>query len=285
MDLWEAQERARTAGIAATEAERLAGIAQERFAAGSAPRLDVVRTSADRARARAEAQAAVMSVTAAAARLAISLGSNDGPVLRAAGTPDLGPLPSEESARERALAQHPALERDRAQTAAAVSHLRAEQRLRWPVVNAQVTVSQGDPTLPGTDVIGGLSFEAPVLSQRGGAIARARAEQALAEETSEVEARRLSAQLADSYEQAQAAELRARALGQDVLPALEEARRMTEEGYRDGRVDLLRVLEAQRAVLDGRAGFVEAEAASQRALADVEHALGAPLERGAARAP
>jgi len=284
LDLWEAQERARTAGTAATEAERLAGIAQERFAAGSAPRLDVVRTSADRARAHAEALATEMNVAAAAARLAMWLGSNEGRALRAEGTPDLGLLPSEESAHERVIA-HPTLARDRAQTGAAILHLRAEQRLRWPVVNAQVTVSQGDPTLPGTDVIGGLSFEAPVLSQRGGAIARARAEQALAEGTTELEGRRLSAQLSDSYQQAKAAELRARALGQEVLPALEEARRMTEEGYRDGRVDLLRVLEAQRAVLDGRAGYVEAEAEWQRALADVEHALGAPLELGAARAP
>ncbi len=60
---------------------------------------------------------------------------------------------------------------------------------------------------------------------------------------------------------------------------------MTEEGYRDGRVDLLRVLDAQRAVRDGRAGYVEAQVAWQRALADVERAVGAPLEGGAGLAP
>ena len=180
---------------------------------------------------------------------------------------------------------HPALARDRAQVAAAAAHVRAEERLRWPTVNLELTVNQGDPTLPGTDVIGGLSFEAPVLSLRKGAIERARAEQTLAETTSEVDRRRLSSALADGYAQAYAAELRARALGLEVLPALEESRRMTEEGYGDGRVDLLRVLEAQRALLEGRAAYVEAQAAWQRALADVERAMGSPLDEGPVRAP
>ena len=199
--------------------------------------------------------------------------------------PILGPLPPEQFVREQLLAQHPALARDRAQVAAAAAHVRAEERLRWPIVNLELTVNQGDPTLSGTDVIGGVSFEAPVLSQRGGAIGRARAEQTLAETTREVDRLRLSSDLADGYAQANAAELRARALGLDVLPALEETRRMTEEGYRDGRVDLLRVLDAQRAVLDVRAAYVEAQAAWQRALADVERAMGSPLEEGPPRAP
>jgi cobalt-zinc-cadmium efflux system outer membrane protein len=285
LELWEAQESARLLVTAAAEAERLAGIANERFAAGSAPRVDAVRTNADRARARAEAMAAGTGVAAAAARLATWLGAPERTSLRAEGAPDLGPLPPEEGAFERLLAQHPALRRDRAQTAAAAAHLRTEQRLRWPVVNAQVAVSQADPTTPGTDVMAGLSFEAPVLSQRGGAIARAHAEQALAEATTDVESRRLGTQLTDAYRQAEGAELRARALGAEVLPALEEARRMTEEGYRDGRVDLLRVLEAQRALLDGRFAYLEARSTWQRALADLERSLGAPLEGGPRRAP
>ena len=285
LDLWETQERARMTETAAAEADRLAGIAKERFAAGSAPRLDVVRTGADQARARAEARAAEMNVAAAAARLELWLGATGGPPLRPSGAPDLGRLPPEQTLRQQLWARHPALARDQAQIAAAAAHVRAEERLRWPIVNLELTVAQGDPTLPGTDVIGGLSFEAPVLSQRRGAVGRARAEQTLAETTNEIDRRRLSADLADGYAQANAAELRARALGLEVLPALEETRRMTEEGYRDGRVDLLRVLDAQRAVLDGRAGYVEAQAAWQRALADVERAVGAPLEGGAGLAP
>src|SRR5262249_35473937 len=158
--------------------------------------------------------------------------------------PGLPPVPPNLAALERALAEHPALRRDRAAVAAAAARVRAEQRLRWPVINAELAGNQLDPTLPATDVIGRFSVEAPVLSLRAGAIARAQAEQALAESSVVVGARQLSAQLADAYRRAEGAGARVRALAADVLPALEEVRRMTEEGYRDGRIDLLRVIDA-----------------------------------------
>jgi cobalt-zinc-cadmium efflux system outer membrane protein len=274
LDLWEAQERSDLFATAANDAERLAGVAAQRFAAGSAPRLDALRTNADRARARAEEAAARAAIPAAAARLAIWLGDGERTSWRAAGVPELGQVPPMTDAMNRLAAQHPALRRDEAQIAATKQRVRAEQRQRWPIVNAQVSVAQGDPTLSGTDVAAGLSFEAPVLSLRGGAIARARAEQSLAEASADLDLRRLVAQLIDAYRQSESSGLRARALSSDVLPALEEARRMTEEGYRDGRVDLLRVLETQRAVLEARFASVEARATSQRALADVERAIG-----------
>jgi cobalt-zinc-cadmium efflux system outer membrane protein len=280
LDLWEAQERARLLTEAAADIERVANVARERFAAGTAPRVDVVRTSADQARARAEASAAAGVVPAFAARLAVWVSSNEPSSLRAAGPVELGPLPSENDAMGQLFARHPTLRRDRAQADAAAAHVRAEQRLRWPIVNADVTVAQGDPEVPGTDVTVGVSFEAPVLNQRRGPIARARAQRALAEITTETELRRLGAELTAAYRECESAGARARSLAEEVLPALEEARRMTEEGYRDGRVDLLRVLDANAAARDARLAAASARAAWQRARADVERAVGlSPTER------
>jgi cobalt-zinc-cadmium efflux system outer membrane protein len=282
LDLWEAQQTARLLDEAARQAEQLAAVASERFGAGSAPEVDVVRTQGDRARARADALAAQGAVAAAAARLAVWLGLDAVPALDATGPIDLGPLPSEAEAAARLLAQHPALRRDRAQAEAAAAHVRAEQRARWPVVSADLTVAQGDPTLPGTDVLAGVSFDLPVLNQRRGPIARARVTQTLAELTAQLDLRRLAADLFAAYRESDSAALRARALTGEVLPALEEARRMTEEGYRDGRVDLVRVLDAQTAVRDAKLSAVQAQAAWQRARADVERSLGVT---GAAGAP
>ena len=56
---------------------------------------------------------------------------------------------------------------------------------------------------------------------------------------------------------------------------------MTEEGYRDGRVDLLRLLDAQRARLESRSPRSRREATWERALADVERAAGVRLDRRA----
>jgi len=285
LDLWEAQERARLLAEAASDAERVATIADEKFKAGTAPRVDVLRTAADRARARADAAFAAASVPAASARLAVTIGEVGSGPLGAEGGPGLGRAQLDPATLAQVLPAHPALRRDRARIEAAAAHVRAEQRLRWPIINGELAVNWHDPTLTGTDVIGGLSLEAPVLSLRGGAIARARAEQALAETSAALEARRLEADLADAYGRAEGAGARARSLATDVLPALEEVRRMTEEGYRDGRVDLLRLIDAQRARLESRIAEVEAEAAWERALAEVEHAVGVDLYRGGAHAP
>src|SRR3569623_48548 len=78
LDLWAAQERARLQEQAAADAARVADIARDRFAAGSGPRLDQVRTTGERARARAEAAAATQAVPAASARLEVWLGGGSG---------------------------------------------------------------------------------------------------------------------------------------------------------------------------------------------------------------
>jgi cobalt-zinc-cadmium efflux system outer membrane protein len=277
-DLWEAQQRARVLILAAEESSRLLSIAKQRFDAGSAPRLDVVRATADDARARSEAGSARAAILAAGARLSPWLGEPSEAPLEAQGQggfplslPAIGTLVE-------AAANHPILVRDRGESSAAEAHVRAEQRQRWPVVNGELTVNYGDPTLPGTDVIGGAAFELPVLSLRGGAIARARAQQAVAEATAVADARRLFAELRDAFHRAEGGIERERALRESVLPAIEEARKMTEEGYRAGRVDLLRLLEAQRAVLDTRLALAEASAALGRAQADLERASGRRLD-------
>ncbi len=277
IDAWEAAERARLIALAAAEADRLLKITEERFQAGSAPRLDVVRLTADRARARAEADAAVPLVAAAAGRLAVWIGADPMAPPAVSGDPGVpADLPALDQLVE-GLGQHPALERDRAQQGAAGRRLELERRLRFPIVSAELVVNQWDSTQPGTDVIAGAAFELPVLSQRGGAIARAEAQRGLAEATSSLDAAHLRAELADAFHRTRAGASRARTIGRSALPAMEEARAMTEESYRAGRADLVRVLEAERAVLDLRLAEREAIAAWSRSFADLERAVGASL--------
>ena len=286
IDLWEAQERARLLERAGQDAQRLSQIASERFAAGTGPRLDVVRTGADRARAAAEAEAARHLVGAAAARLAPWIGVPASDELTAAGAPGFpeGFAVALDNL-ERGLADHATLQRDRAQVVAADRHVTSERRSRWPVLVPQLTVNQQDPTLPGTDFIFGLAVELPVLSLRRGAIARAEARRTLADTHARADERRLRAELLDAYRRTQSTRLKLRALREQVLPAMQEARDMTEEGYRLGRVDLIRLLEAQRALLDSRLAEAEAAGAWNRAVADLEKAAGADFGEGDRHAP
>jgi cobalt-zinc-cadmium efflux system outer membrane protein len=279
-DLWEEQERARLLELAGRDLERLFDIAKEKFDAGSGSRLDVVRTRADRARARAQAEAARLHVAAAAARLALWIGTEMNVELIASGKADYAADLIALDALSLRIPDHPELNRDRAEVRAADAHIRNEKRLRWPILSPLLTVTLGDPTLPGPDVIVGLSLDLPVLNLRGASIARAREQRALAEATANADARRLRADLLDAYRRTQGARSLLIAVRDEVLPSLEEARKMTEEGYRIGRVDLIRVFETQRALLDSRLAEVQADAAWVRAMADLERAAGLDLAPG-----
>jgi cobalt-zinc-cadmium efflux system outer membrane protein len=284
VEVWELTLRARLLGGAADDARRLSAIAGERFSAGSSPRVDVVRATADRVRAEADAESARALVGAAGARLAVWVGAD--PVTPPAieggpGVPArLPPLSQLLGDADR----HPALARDEAQRTAARRRVELERRLRLPIVSAELVVSQGDPTLTDargvqrTDVIAGASFELPILNARGGAIAHAEAQGALADASRSLDAAHLRADLVDAFRRTEAAAARARALGQNVLPSIEEARTMTEESYRAGRADLVRVLEAQRAVIDARLAELDAIAGWARAFADLERAAGRAFE-------
>ncbi len=283
VDLWEAQERTRLLDSAATDAKRVLEIANEKFSAGTGAKVDVLRTRADGFRAVAEAESAAHTAAAAAARLAQALGTDPTSPLAATGQPGFGEQLAALEAP--ALLTHPSLLRDREQVAAAQAHLGAEQRLRWPTVNAQLTVNQFDPGIPqGPDVVFGLSFDLPVLSLRGGAIDRARAQRLLAQTNTALDERRLRSEVLDAWQRVEGSAARRLAFHAHVVPDLEETRALTEEGYRIGRLELLRVLEAQRALLESRLSELEAFATWARAVADLERAANLDLD-GAPLAP
>lgn len=283
IDAWQATRRAQLLAGGATDAQRLLGIARERFQAGSSPRLDVVRATADEARTAADAQAARTLVAAESARLAIWVAGDPTHPPPITGDPGVSAGVPALEALIAAVTAHPALQRDEAQTQAAASRLALEKRLRLPTVSAELVVNQGDPTLTDgngvrqTDVIAGAAFELPVLNQRGGTIARADAQRRLAQAATSLDRAHLIADLAVAFRRTEAAATRAREITRRALPAMEEARAMTEESYRAGRADLVRVLEAERAVLDLRLAQAEAIATWARSFADLEKATGAPL--------
>ncbi len=280
VDLWEAQQRSNLRVIAASDAQRVLDVAREKFDAGTGAKVDLLRTRADQARAAADADAATHDVAAASTRLAVLLGAESS--LIAAGEPGYGELPGELTL---GLADHPALVRDREAVSAAEAHLVAERRQRWPMLNAQFAVNQFDPSYSGQEFVFGLSFDLPVLSLRGGAIARASAQQQIAEATLTLEEKRLRSEMGEAWQRVLASAAQRLALKTQVLPDLEETRALTEEGYRLGRLELLRVLEAQRALLEARLAQVQAFATWTRAVADLERSSNLVLVGGAPHAP
>ncbi len=284
VDLWEVERHAALLALGAQDADRLLRIATDKLDAGSGSRLDVVRTNAGRATADAESEAAKRDALAAAARLAPWIGMDPREAVEAVGDPTFPPGTPPLDAMSQWRAIHPLLRRDEAARAAAGAHVEHEERQRWPVIVPQLAVNAFDPTIPATDFIVGVGLDVPILYQRGGEIARARAEEAIARAQSTWDARRLGADVLDAYRRAEGAEAKLSALRERVLPAMHEAASLTEEGYAQGRIDLTRVLEATRALLDARSSEVATVAQRARALADLEHAAGVDLT-GSRRAP
>lgn len=278
LELWEAQSRRQLLEAAAVDARRVLDIASEKLAAGTGARVDMLRTRADNARATAEVETATHAIDAAAARLAPLVGAEPSEPILAAGAPGYPEQLPPIATVEQSLSAHPTLERDRQQVVASERHISAEQRARWPIVNGQFTVLAFDPTLPTTEYVFGLSFDLPVLSLRGGAVERARAQRQLAEASANNDQRRLRSEILDAFDRVQGNSARRDAFRTQVLPDLEEARALTEEGYRIGRLELLRVLEAQRALLEGRLAALDAAAAWARAVADFERAANLSFE-------
>ncbi len=280
VELWEAQQRSHLLALASSDAIRVFSVATEKFDAGIGAKVDLLRTRADSARAAAEAEAGTHDVSAASARLAVALGVETR--LIASGAPAYPELPASLTLL---LSDHPSLQRDREAVSAAQAHVVAERRQRWPVVNAQLGLNQFDPAYAGQEFVVGLSFDLPVLSLRGGAIARARAQQVIAEATLTLEEQRLRSQANEAWGRALSSAAQRQALKNHVLPDLEETRSLTEEGYGLGRLELLRVLEAQKALLEARLAEVQAFAAWTRAVADLEWNSNLTLVTGAADVP
>ena len=86
-------------------------------------------------------------------------------------------------------------------------------------------------------------------------------------------------ELLDAFLRSEAARDKLSALRDDVLPAVEEAKRMTDEAYESGRIELLRLLDAQRVLIDTRLAEIEALTTWARAVADLERSSGVDLQR------
>lgn len=129
-----------------------------------------------------------------------------------------------------------------------------------------------------TSYVAGISIPLPLFDRNQGAIQEAqyRLRQGDAgQQAAEVLARRM---LADAYEQLATAYTEVTMLREDVLPAAQENFDATEEGYREGKFDLLTVLDAQRTLFETTNQYVDALLAYHQTRAEVERLIGTPLK-------
>ncbi len=267
-----AEERARAVADRSERAARNLSAVQSMLEEGRVSRLDHVRASADAALARSESGAAQEQSAAAAARLGLLMGLGPGASVSTAG-PAARPVaePALDGYLDRVAQASPTLRVEQARLDQAVARLGLERRLRWPNLTLAGGANWNDPTQPGTDKWVGLDVSVPF--GKGAAVAVARADRE-GEEAAVERERRLAMEAGESaWHAARAARLRFEAVDGEALPAAREAAELTSLAYREGRVDIFRVLDAERALAEAtllRADALEAWGAAYADLLEIE---------------
>ncbi len=127
-----------------------------------------------------------------------------------------------------------------------------------------------------------LSVPLPLFDRNQGRIGEAR--QRLLKATDEKRATQMnvSTALSEAYGALSSAYAEALTLREKVLPGAQETFDATQEGYRLGKFDYLRMLDAQQTLFEVREQYIEALAAYHMAVARVERLIGRPLYAGTA---
>jgi cobalt-zinc-cadmium efflux system outer membrane protein len=258
-------------------AVRARDAAQQRFDAGSAPRLEVVQADLALAEAQNQATGARGLVVAARAAFNALLALPADAAIPLASPIDLGPPAVAEAAIVQARAVNTEiavldrrLEEQRARIALARS-------LQQPDVTPEGTLTRGAEPEFSTGWRAAVAVTVPIFTRhRAGVLLEqatlaqltAERDATLARLTGEVTS---AAVLADSQRQQY---LRYR---DAIIPQALDVERMAEDAYRLGQTGISAFLQALQASRDVRVRSLQAAADFQAALADLERAIGAPL--------
>ena len=277
-DLWFAESRARILQDSSDLRGRIAAFAQKRRDAGDGTGLEVSLARADSQSNAELARMSLADVEVVRARLRYLLGlrQQDRPLsiaVQPSAPPQ--PLPPISVLFETAASNRPDLR------AAEISVQAAAEKAKWE--RSQVLAMLA-PTLSikevGTDGLRagpGLNMEIPILSRNQGRISRADAEVVRSGKLYAALRARIEHEVVDAYARAQQAQTALIQLQQQVRPAVEQSIQLSQRAYENGDIILLSVLEASRQRHDLDLREAEVSAALQRALAELERAVGKSL--------
>jgi len=269
---WAASEQAQVAAEAAKIASDLANLVAERFRTGSAAQIEVEQSSLASRRAvqdkldrDAEAVAARRELEAA---LATSVEGLEPPPRPA--------VPPEEELLQRAQG-HPEVQTLRLQEQAALARADEERTAIRPLPTLSIFGQRFEDPTVSFGLRAGIAFDLPLLSLNRGRVH----EQERMAQRAELQARaalqRLTGQLRAARARWAAASARAGFYGGTFRDSARRVLEMARAGYRIGRTSLIAVLQAENDLAAANSRALDAALDAQRALADLEEAIGADL--------
>ena len=267
-------------------AERLHDIAKARFEAGDIPQLEVTQAELETARAQANLQVAQQEEKVALSDLNALLNEP------AATAWDLGdafgtiaPPPSLDELLARAAKSNPESARISQQEKVEQSRKALLEAQRIPNLGLQFGADLNSPGGPGLNTggfeagaRGTLSMELPIFSHNQGEIAHSIANERALEGELAAARRAADAKVESAYFDLEARQTQVRVYRETILPSSQRLEEMAEESYRAGKANILTVLGTQRDVQQAKRDYLDSLVAMQSAFAQLEEAVGAPLE-------
>lgn len=271
-----AQERLLLADNLLALAQRFAQTVADRAEAGRVSPLEAIRAGVVRSNAEIAREQAARDLTAARKRLGSLWGNPEPDFERASGDFDaIRPVPALQAVAD-LVGRNPDVARFATEMALRRADLRLAKARRIPDPVLSAGPSRFNE-LGETAFRAGLSIPLPLFDRNQGAIQEARYRIRQVEADAEAARVEVQRQLASAYEALAAAYDAATTLEAEVLPAATEAFEGTEEGYREGKFDLLTVLDAQRTLFEATNQYVDAAQTYHQARAEVERLIGTPL--------
>jgi len=260
-------------------AERVQQVAQARFEAGAAPKLDVMAADLGVVRARTDLELARSERRSTQADLNALLNRPPGMVLALAGaTTDAPPVPAMDAALAAALASNVELrsvDREIAVEGRRLDLLRAE-RIPMPTITAGVALNAPGEFDVGAH--GGVSLAIPLFSRNQGEIAGSMARADTARAQREALRRRIEAAVFAALERVAAQRAQAEAFRTALVPTATSIQSLAEESYKLGRDSILMALAAQRSLRDVKYEYLQALQGLHAAIADLEDILGTSIQ-------
>jgi len=255
--------------------EQLVDSVRTRVDAGAASNVDLQLARIEKGRAVRERVAAELSLALGLSELRalIGLPAGDGIAL----TPEIGQPPAAPPLG--GLITQARLRRNELRVLAA-SHDEVDAtivRLRREVVPSPTFFLDLQRDLPGQLYLGGgLALPLPVWRRNQGELAVARAERERLDADTSVTEREIDAEVERAYHGLAANAQIVAAVERDVLPAAESAVELITQGWRAGKFDLFRVIQASREASEARRNQLESLGALWQAAIAVDRATGTP---------
>lgn len=281
-DLWLAHERTRIIGRDRALIERSAKTAESQYAVGQSTQADVLRAQVELTHATIQERTAGLAIDRARAALNALLSRAPSQPLGVPEPPAVRHIDaSVDTLVERALQQRPELAAQRSTIGRETSGVELARLGTRPDFEVSVGrfLNYGRSDGFGAMASVTLPFVQELISGKyGAAVGEARARVAGAES----EMRRLrdavQREVAEAYAMANSAALEHDLARSTHVPHAEQAVRVTEAAYVSGEVDFAALLDTLRMMQATHLQHIEAAAAYERAVADLERAVGGPLD-------